>query len=133
MDDGNNQLCGFCRIRLHFVFGTGTISQNAHGVHLTGEVFNKGCTQHEIWTKGLYKNGNMVFFDGNVDNNNVYRLHGSLFTGGTGYAAYFGNGAVTVARENVIHYLAGPVAYESNTYGNTLVNWTSEIGKLVAI
>lgn len=131
LDDGNNALCAFNRVWLHFTYGAVAGVEAADGLVLTGEVNNKGCTQNQIYSvNGLHKNGDIVNIVGNADNNIFYRAFGSRASGGSGYTMAFRNGASNHARDNVVMYMVGHVLAESSTAGNNILHIVSELSSV---
>lgn len=124
----NGVLSVGCKVDLKFTYGATAAVENAHGIVLTGETGNTGCTQHDIKTHGLIKHGNMVHMIGNCDNNRltIHASKGGSQSGATGNALAFYDGAVTHPRNNTIYDIAGPIYSSAGAFGNTLVRATSE-------
>lgn len=93
-----------------------------------------GMVQNEVGrVYTLTKNGHGIIIAG-ADNNNFYSLGGFISAGGTGKSVVFSNGlsgAPLPGRNNQVHYLAGSVQFESNTYGNRIHRMTSETASVV--
>ena len=128
LDSGNGVLSVSCSVNLLFTYGAQAAVENCHGVFLTGEVGNAGCTQHDIKTHGLIKHGDMVRMVGNCDNNRLTILasRGGPQSGATGDALSFYDGATTHPRNNTIYDIAGPIYSSPGAFGNTIVRGTSE-------
>lgn len=128
LDSGNGVLSVGCSVNLLFTYGAAVEVENCHGVFMTGEVGNSGCTQHDIKTHGLIKHGDMVRMVGNCDNNRftIHASKGGSQSGATGNALSFYDGAVTHPRNNTIYDIAGPIYSSAGAFGNTLVRGTSE-------
>lgn len=109
-----------------FVYGgSGTFSDNAHGLVLKGNT-SAGVTQnHIISIRGLVKNGSLLRIEWS-DNNVIEKIHGTTL--GTGKSLYFANGVGGNATFNLVKYLVGPAYAESNTYGNRILHMVSEAG-----
>lgn len=132
LDSANGVLSVSCSINLLFTYGANAAVENCHGVVLTGEVGNAGCTQHDIKTHGLIKHGDMVRMVGNCDNNRLTILasKGGSGSGATGNALSFYDGATTHPRNNTIYDIAGPIYSSAGAFGNTIVRGTSESTKI---
>lgn len=130
LDSGNNRLSSFCRVDLKFTWGTAPKCAGCHGIMLTGETGDMGCTQHDIQTRGLFNNGNMVHIVGNVDNVRAV-MHGARQSGGAGFVLAMYDGAVRHPRNNTFYDHAGRIYKSPNSFGNTLVRATSEGTEIV--
>lgn len=132
LDSANGVLSVSCSINLLFTYGANAAVENCHGVVLTGEVGNAGCTQHDIKTHGLIKHGDMVRMIGNCDNNRLTILasKGGSGSGATGNALSFYDGATTHPRNNTIYDIAGPIYSSPGAFGNTIIRGTSESTKV---
>jgi hypothetical protein len=132
LDSSNGVLSVACWLNLLFTYGAAVEVENCHGVVLTGEVGNSGCTQHDIKTHGLIKHGDMVRMIGNCDNNRLTILasRGGSQSGATGNALSFYDGATTHPRNNTIYDIAGPIYSSPGAFGNTIVRGTSETTKV---
>lgn len=132
LDSGNGVLSVSCSVNLLFTYGAAVDVENCHGVLLTGEVGNSGCTQHDIKTHGLIKHGDMVRMVGNCDNNRltIHASKGGSQSGATGNALSFYGGATTHPRNNTIYDIAGPIYSSPGAFGNTIVRGTSETTKI---
>ena len=132
LDSSNGVLSVACSLNLLFTYGAVAAVENCHGVFLTGEVGNAGCTQHDIKTHGLIKHGDMVRMLGNCDNNRLTILasKGGSQSGATGNALSFYDGATTHPRNNTIYDIAGPIYSSPGAFGNTIVRGTSETTKV---
>ena len=124
----NGVLSVGCQVDLRFTYGATAAVEDCHGIILTGEVGNSGCTQHDIKTHGLIKHGDMVRMVGNCDNNRlvIHASKGGSQSGATGHALAFYNGAVTHPRNNTIYDIAGPIYSSAGAFGNNIVRGTSE-------
>ena len=132
LDSSNGVLSVSCSLNLLFTYGAAVEVENCHGVVLTGEVGNSGCTQHDIKTHGLIKHGDMVRMIGNCDNNRLTILasRGGPQSGATGNALSFYDGATTHPRNNTIYDIAGPIYSSPGAFGNSIVRGTSETTKV---
>lgn len=132
LDSSNGVLSVGCWLNLLFTYGAAVEVENCHGVVLTGEVGNSGCTQHDIKTHGLIKHGDMVRMIGNCDNNRltIHASRGGSQSGATGNALSFYDGATTHPRNNTIYDIAGPIYSSAGAFGNSIVRGTSETTKV---
>lgn len=132
LSSGNGVLSLGCDVNLKFTYGASAEVENCHGIILTGEIGNKGCTQHDIKTHGLIKHGDMVRMVGNCDNNRltIHASKGGSQSGATGNALSFYDGAITHPRNNTIYDIAGPIYSSAGSFGNAIVRGTSEGTKI---
>jgi len=131
IDDGNGVLSQFNDIpHFRFVYGSAVAVQGANGIQLDG-TGGVGVTQNVIGhVSGLVYNGAMVKI-GDADNNHIEHLHASIQSGGTGNSLSLGNGSAHAARNNIFQYVTGPVFADSATYGNRILHYNAEAGKIV--